>query len=84
MGRREAGNMAREWRGWGRKKVLKVAKLKFKRKPRFGVWELGIRYPHYPLWVKKVVIRYPESWYGVEKKIEEIKELINMKKSGEK
>jgi len=53
-------------------------KLKFKRKPRFGVWELGIHYPYYPLEVRKVVIRYPESWYGIERKIEEIKKLMEV------
>ena len=55
-------------------------KLKFKRKPRFGVWRLGIHYPHYPFKVNKIIIRYPENWYGVEELIKKIQKLIEKEK----
>jgi len=52
---------------------------KFTRKPRFGVWVTKYRYPNYPVDVVKVVIRYPESWEGINRKIKEIEELMNKK-----
>ena len=57
--------------------------MKKRRKPRFGLWRLGIHYSHYPLMVKKVVIRYPENWYNIEDLINIIEKLIeNGKKKG--
>ena len=56
-----------------------MSKLKFKRKPRFGVWRTGYSYPNYPLHINKIVIRYPDNWFGVERKVREIEKMINQK-----
>ena len=51
-------------------------KLKFKRKPRTGIWVTGYHYPHYPVDIKKVVIRYPETWEAINQKIKEIEKIM--------
>ena len=51
-------------------------KLKFKRKPRTGIWVTRYHYPHYPVDIKKVVIRYPETWEAINQKIKEIEKIM--------